>query len=350
MMTQIGIFDESNALKRISQLGDKLEWLDEVMDWKIFQKLLDKAKPDKSKSGKGGRPPYPNLLMFKIVVLQELYNIANDQTEYQINDRLSWKRFLGLTLSDKVPDGTTIWEFRETLTNSGIYDALFELFNKKMEEMGVITHRGSIVDASFVDVPRQRNTRDENKTIKDGEIPEGWELPENAHMLAQKDMNAAWAKKNDELHYGYKDHVLVDADSKMIVDWRVSAANLHDSQMLTALMCGKIRELWGDSAYLSAENLAWFQAYYPELKLHICEKGHKNQPLTAEQKESNREKSRIRVRVEHVFGHMSNSMGGMFIRCIGDTRAECAVVMKNLIYNISRYATLRKLKNAPKPA
>lgn len=349
-MKQIGIFDETKALERLSQLGDKLEWLDEVMDWSIFQELLDRANPDKTKSGKGGRPPFPNLMMFKVVILQELHGVANDQAEYQINDRLSWKRFLGLTLSDKAPDGSTIWAFREALTNSGIYDALFELFNAKMEEIGVITHKGSIVDASFVDVPRQRNSREENKTIKEGGVPEAWELAENAHMLAQKDLDARWAKKNDEVHYGYKDHVLVDVDSKMIVDWRTTSANVHDSQMLMALMSEKVRALWADSAYIGEEIRAWINEHCPEVKLHICEKGYKNNPLTDEQKANNREKSKIRVRIEHVFGHMTNSMGGMFIRCIGEIRAESAIVLKNLAYNISRYATLRKLRRAPQMA
>ncbi len=157
-MKQIGLYDETDALKRLSALGDKLEWLNSVMDWNIFVPLLEKAKPDKSQGGKGGRPPYPLLLMFKIIILQSLYNVADDQMEYQINDRLSWKRFLGLSLSDKAPDAKTIWLFRETLTNGMIYDQLFALFNAQLEGMGVITHKGSIQDASFVDVPRQRNT------------------------------------------------------------------------------------------------------------------------------------------------------------------------------------------------
>ncbi len=347
-MKQFGIFGEMIALERLSKLGDKLEWLDSAVDWGLFAGLLDEAKPDKTKDGNGGRPPYPNLLMFKIVLLQELYGVANDQAEYQINDRLSWKRFLGLSLSDKVPDGTTIRDFREMLTNSGVYDRLFALFNAKMESIGVITHKGSIQDASFVDVPRQRNSRDENKIIKEGGVPEAWELPENAPMLAQKDVDAAWAKKNKEVHFGYKDHVLVDAESKMIVDWRVTAANVHDSQMLQALVNEKVKEYWADSAYMSADILAWFKEHYPNVKLHICEKGYKNRPLTEEQKQSNRQKSRVRARVEHVFGQMTVGMGGMFIRCVGIIRAEAAIVLKNLTYNIWRYATLKRLKATPK--
>lgn len=229
-MKQIGIFDERIALERLSKLGDKLEWLNEVIDWEMFRTLLDTYKPDRTQTDKGGRPPLDNVFMFKGVVLQSLYGISDDSLEFQINDRLTWKRFLGLGLSDKSPDGKTFWEFKEILKTTGVYEDLFQLFNAKMEELNVITHKGSMIDASFVDVPRQRNSREENKAIKEGEIPEGWELPENANMLEQKDLDATWAKKNDELHYGYKDHVLVDKDSKMIVDYRISAANVHDSK------------------------------------------------------------------------------------------------------------------------
>jgi IS5 family transposase len=241
---QIGVFDESKALERLSQLGDKLEWLDSVMDWNLFRHVLDTMKPDKTGTLKGGRPPFSNVMMFKGIVLQELHGVSDEQLEYQINDRLSWKRFLGLTLSDKAPDRTTFWEFREKLKNSGVYDELFKLFRLKMEELNVITHKGTIVDASFVDVPRQRNTREENKIIKEGGIPEAWETEENVNKLEQKDLDAEWAKKNNEVHYGYKDHVRVDRDSKMIVDYQVTGASVHDIKMFKVLIREGINELW----------------------------------------------------------------------------------------------------------
>ena len=349
-MRQISFFDEANALQRLSQLGDRLEWLNKAIDWSIFVPLLEKVKPDRTQTSKGGRPPLPALLMFKVVILQELYGVANDAAEYLINDRLSWKRFLGLTLADKAPDGTSIWLFREALTKSGVYAELFDLFNSRMEELGVITHKGSIVDASFVDVPRQRNTRDENKTIKEGGIPESWEQEESASMLSQKDTDARWAKKNEETHFGFKDHVLCDVDSKMIVDFRVSAASVHDSQALLSLLSylgdDKIRCLWGDSAYLGKGLAEWIGDFYPEVQLNFCEKGVKGHPLTEAQKGNNREKSRIRARIEHIFGHMSGSMGGMFIRSIGMERAQCTIALKNLAYNLSRYTTLVRLGRA----
>jgi len=347
-MKQIGMYDESEALKRVSALGDKLEWLDKVMDWGIFGPILTRVKPDRSMGGKGGRPPYPNLLMFKILILQMLYNVSDEMAEFMINDRLSWKRFLGLTLSDKAPDRTTIWEFREALTNSGCYDALFSLFNRKMEELGIITRKGSIVDATFEDAPRRRGTREQNEKLKDLEIPEEWES--NEHTLSQKDLDAKWAKKNNEVHFGYKDHIISDVDSKMILDYRVTPANVHDSQMIAALIDKVTRELWADSAYGGSEIERQLRAISPDIKLHICEKGQKNHPLTEEQKAGNREMSRIRSRIEHIFGHMTNAMGGTTIRCIGIGRAECVIAMRNLAYNLSRYCTLRRSNRAPQMA
>ena len=218
---------------------------------------------------------------------------------------------------------------------------LFSMFTQKMEAEGIITREGSLFDASFVDVPRQRNTRDENKTIKEGSVPEEWLAEEKKNMLEQKDTDARWAKKNEELHYGYKDHVKVDKDSKMIVKFTVSAANVHDSQCFLELIDEKDRIIWADSAYVGEELHADILHDFPRVKLNINEKGYKNKPLTDGQKASNREKSRIRARVEHVFGQMTNSMGGMFIRCIGINRAIRETAMKNLAYNLQRLTFLQ---------
>jgi len=140
--------------------------------------------------------------MFKIIVLQRLYNLSNDQTEYQSNDRRSFMRFLELELCDKVPDAKTIWKFKNDLAEA--MEELFCLFDKQLEKEGLITHKGTIVDATFVDAPRQRNSRDENKIIKEGKIPPEWEKLENIHQLKQKDTDARWTKKGNEVHFGYK--------------------------------------------------------------------------------------------------------------------------------------------------
>lgn len=336
-MKQINFLAEDNRLLRISEMGDPLEKVSKAIDWEMFRPKLDEAFYHEAK-GAGGRPPIDRVMMFKIVMLQKWYAIADDMTEYVINDRLSFQRFLGLTLNDKVPDAKTIWAFKEKLQENFTDLELFSLFEELMEAQGIIKREGSIVDASFIDVPRQRNTRKENETIKEGSIPEEWH--ENKHKLSQKDTDARWAKKDEETHYGYKDSVKVDKISKMIVSFNVTSASPHDSQCFFEILDDKDKELWADSAYAGAELQEDIKHDFPKISLHINEKGYKNKPLTDEQKADNREKSRIRARVEHIFGHMTNSMGGMFIRSIGINRAIREIAMKNLAYNIQRFTYL----------
>ena len=336
---QRSFFDEEKRMEKISKIGDPLEMLNKVIKWAMFRNILKKAVVRKETTGKGGRPPYDVVMMFKILVLQRLYNLSDDQTEYQINDRRSFMRFLGLESYDSVPDAKTIWKFKNDFSQTETMEELFCLFDEKLEAEGLITHKGTIVDATFVDVPRQRNNRDENQKIKDGEIPEDWEKPENAHKLAQKDTDARWTKKNNEVHYGYKNHVKCDADSKLITNYGVSDAAVHDSQRCVELPEETDKVLYADSAYSGApisENLP------DNCENQICEKGYRDHPLTEEQKESNRKKSKIRCRIEHIFGFMTNSMNGINIRSIGIDRAWFNIGLMNLVYNICWYEFLKR--------
>ena len=218
-------------------------------------------------------------------------------------------------------------------------EELFRLFDSKLKSEGLITHSGTIIDATFVDVPRQRNSREENKKIKEGEIPEEWNKPENAAKLAQKDTDACWAKKNDELHYGYKNHVKCDLDSKLITEYGVTDAAVHDSQVCTELLDETDQALYADGAYASEE----IDNNLPEnCRNEICEKGKRNHPLTEEQKASNKKKSKKRCRIEHIFGLITNSMNGITIRSIGFTRAWFQVGLMNLVYNFRRYEFLKR--------
>ena len=334
MKKQINILGADIQLERLSKLGDPLERINATIDWEMFRYSIKKRirKPDYSK---GGRPPIDEILMFKITLLQDWNNVSDDNAEYLVNCRLDWQRFLGMELGEKSPDAKTIWLFKEQLGKEGLRE-LFDLFNKKLYAMGVVKREGSLVDATFVDVPRQRNSREENKTIKSGEIPEAWQKPENASKLAQKDTDARWTKKGNELHYGYKDHVKVDKNSKVIVDFSVTSANVHDVNEFEGLIDITDTEAWLDAGYASAEHVARIKEKYPHIILHICEKGKKNAPLTEEQKESNRIKSKVRARVEHVFGYMTRFMGGITIRTIGMERAERGICGMNLAYNIKR--------------
>lgn len=134
-------------------------------------------------------------MLFKALTIQSLYNLSDEQLEYQILDRSSFKQFLGLKKSDRVPDSRTFWHFREQLIAFGSIESLFRGFNSQLDKSGVFANEGKMVDASFVEVPKQRNTRDGNKEIKEGKIPSAWR--ENTNKLAQKDTEARWTKKNN---------------------------------------------------------------------------------------------------------------------------------------------------------
>lgn len=330
----VGFFDEDFRLSKLTELGDPLMRLSQGIDFEMFRAVLVK-KLHVEPRGAGGRRPYDYVLLFKIIILQRYYNLSDDQAEYQICDRISFMRFLGLTIADDVPDSKTIWHFRERLADVGLVEVLFELFVKKLTELNLIIHEGKIVDASFVEVPKQRNGREENKIIKDGGIPEDWK--DDPAKLAQKDVDARWTKKNGVAYYGYKNHVKCDEKSKLVTGFTVTDASVHDSQEGTGLLSSEDegQPFYADSAYAGE---ALEKAYSEDKKVtpQVIEKGHKNKPLTDEQKENNGLKSKIRVRVEHVFGFVENSMNGSFIRCIGKKRAEAVIGLMNLTYNMFR--------------
>jgi IS5 family transposase len=346
-MQQLGLFSEEKALERLSKLGDPLEQLDKIMDWSIFLPIMDEIRPDKTQEGVGGRPPYTNLFVFKSMILKSLNGISYGQMEFYVNDRLTWKRFLGLSLEEKSPDENAFWTWEELITKSGRYKELFDIFNQKLEEQGIIAKKGALVDSTFVDVPRQRISREEHDSLKRKELPDRWLMPENANELSQRDGEAAWAKKGEETHFGYKDHVKVDSESKIITDFEVTPANVHDSQEICELIDENDPMASADSAYSSREILERLLRRNPDIELLICEKGTRNHPLTEEQKARNREISRIRARVEHVFGRMHGSMGGIVARCIGLTRVRCSICFKNLAYNLLQYGTLLKHGRVP---
>ena len=337
------LFGEEFRLEKISKHGDPLERLDLVINWDIFEPVLQELVNKERKSNAGAKS-YSPLLMFKILILQRYYNLSDNQIEYQILDRLSFCRFLGLTLSDKVPDEKTVWDFRERLTNQELDAKLFSIFHGKLEENDLIAHEGKIIDASFVEMPRQRNTREENKHIKStGTAPEAWN--DKPNKKRQKDIDARWTKKNNESHYGYKDHIKIDNKHKFIDTQDATSASVHDSQVLDNLLeeekdvgC----DIWADSAYTGEEQDNTIKKYKMNNKVH--EKGTRNHPLTEVQKESNKEKSKTRVRVEHVFGFIEGSMNRLQLNCIGIKRASALISLINLTYNMFRYEQLVRLQ------
>jgi IS5 family transposase len=335
-----GFFDQDIRLSKLTKLGDPLEKLSKGIDFETFRLILEE-KLSKIAKGAGGRPPYDYVLMFKILILQRYYNLSDEQIEYQINDRFSFMRFLNLTIADDIPDSRTVWKFKEQLVDLKLIEPIFNIFLKQIENLGMILNEGKIIDASFIEVPKQRNTKEENKQIKEGQIPES--IRENPHKKAQKDTDARWTQKGGISYFGYKNHVKVDSKSKIITKYLVTTANVHDSQPLEEILTedDKGQPLYADSAYSGERCNEIIVKKELENKTHV--KGYKNKPLTEDDFEQNRQKSSTRARVEHVFGFMEGSMNTMKLKQIGIERIESAIGMMNLVYNMFRKIQLQAI-------
>lgn len=346
---QPGLFDVEERAAQLTDMGDPLVGLKARIDWEAFRPDLVRVH-DKDRKSNAGAKPIDVVLMFKVLVLQQLHNLSDDGIEYQVRDRFSSMRFLGLQLEGRVPDAKTVWLFRERLKALDLVERLFAGFHQQLATQGYVARAGQMVDATFVEVPGQRNTREENAQIKAGEVPEAWDEPEGKAMRRQKDTEARWTKKNHGRHYGYKNHINADQQHKLIQSYAVTAASVHDSQVFDGLldqtigMDGNKRPVYADSAYRSeAQEQRLVDAH---IDSHVCEKGSRGRPLTDAQKGSNRIKSKVRARVEHVFGAQAQ-MGGHVVRTVGLQRAKVKIGLMNLVYNMIRLVQLIKRDRKP---
>lgn len=323
--------------RRIDRLGNPLRELDVHVDWEAFRPLLEKVRI-KARKSPAGRKPLDVVLMFKALILASLYNLSDEQLEFQIEDRRSFQRFIGLANAKQAPDRNSFWLFRESLKELKLTEKLFDAFNHQLDRAGLIARKGQLVDASFVKAPVQRNPPADNARIKAGEVPDGW----TANQRRQKDTDARWTKKGGKSFYGYKNHVNVDNAHKLVRKYTVTAASVHDSQELEGLLDrgNTNRSVWADSAYRSEATEADLKA--KGYRSHIHRKAVRGKALTAGEKQGNTTRSKTRCRVEHVFAWMAQ-WGGKAVRCIGLARAEVRIGFMNLTYNMRRFCTLRRV-------
>lgn len=337
--TNSNLFENFQTLESLSRQGNPLEFISEIVDFELFRPILESKLQTQERKSNAGRRPIDPILIFKVMFLQRLYGLSDEQVEYQIKDRTSFRDFIGICTVDDVPDARTIWKYREELTRNGAYDELFKCFYTHLQSLGLIVNEGKIIDASFVVSPRQRNTREENASIKKGEGDSLWN--DNLHKKCHKDIDARWTKKRGETFYGYKDHAKVCRKTKLIVGYDTTSASVHDSHRGAELIDNndvKGESFWLDAGYVGTESEFVEKGMVPI----ICEKGFRGHPLTEEQKQKNRKKSKVRSRVEHVFGFIERSMGGLVFRGVGIIRAAAVVAMTNLTYNIARLAQIFK--------
>ncbi|NLN40037.1 MAG: IS5 family transposase [Smithella sp.] len=334
-MMQTGLFDWQTRFEQLNNGGDPLVKLNAVVNWELFRNDLQQVR-EKARKSNAGRKPFDVVLMFKVLILQSLYNLSDDAIEFQIRDRLSFMRFLNLTLGDVVPDAKTIWLFREQLTEAEMIKPLFDRFDAFLRKNGFSARKGQIVDASIVPAPRQRNSRDENKQIKDGQVPDDW----SDSKRRQKDTDARWTKKNGKNYFGYKNHIQVDAKNKLIREYAVTEASTHDSQVFEELLDedNSSRDVWADSAYRSKDALDKLEQ--EGFREHLQRKGCRHKKLTEREKCGNHTRAKVRSRVEHIFGVQAQRAGSLILRAIGLTRATAKIGLRNLAYNIDRFCLL----------
>lgn len=341
------LFEEEFTIEALSQMGNPLEQLAALVDFEMFRPALEEVLVKKDCKTPAGRPQIDVVLMFKVIFLQRYYGLGDHQIQYQIIDRTSFRQFLGIHTVAEVPDEKTVWACKNKLAEDGTFDRLFDEFRTFLDGKGLSFNEGKIIDATFVEAPKQRNTKEENKQIKAGNGKDLWN-PEDGdspkvkkHKLAKKshkDVDARWTKKRGENHYGYKNHVKADKKTKLIEKYHTTDASVHDSNVIKPLIEDKDKgqDLYLDAGYESKDDIVRESGMNPV----ICEKGHRNNPLTDEQKQNNRTKSQTRCLVEHIFGFVEGAMNGSFVRSIGMMRAKAANALTNLVYNIFRYVQI----------
>jgi IS5 family transposase len=338
---RISLFAEHERQDRRTKIGDPLVGLTNHVDFEALALSIDAAAPRPSRT-KGGRPPYQTMLMVKILVLQQLYNLADDALEYQLLDRPSFLQFLDLTESSSIPDAKTIWLFRDRLAQAGAGTLVFEQVQQQLHQHGYIVRCGQIVDASLVHAPVQRNKREEAETVKEGAMPVGWK----PHKRAQKDVDARWTKKHGKSYFGYKLHASVDKRYKLMRKISVTHAAVADTTVFVSLLDpgNTSRDVYADRGYPTAERESKLkQAGW---RVHIQRKGSATKGISDTQKKRNRRIATPRARVEHVFGALAQ-MGGKLVRCMGIVRVTFILHLKAASYNLKRLVFLKEGGLAP---
>jgi transposase, IS5 family len=351
MIGQPGFFDVGDRLRELSAKGDDLERIAGLVDFEMFRADLEQAVR-RSDGTKGGRPGFDRVLMFKILLLQAMHSLSDERCEYLIRDRLSFMRFLGLGLSDTVPDANTIWTFREALKRAGAVDALFRRFDAALKAAGYLAMGGQIVDATIVAAPKQRNTEAKKTAIRAGKIPDGWE--EKPAKLRQKDRDARWTVKFSKAKpredgapqvdiavpaFGCKNHISIDRQHGLIRGWTTTHAAAHDGARLEDVLDGEntASDVWVDTAYRSAKNETMLARRGLVSRIH--RKKPQGRPMPERTRRANARQSTVRSKVEHVFAHQKGLMG-LVVRSIGIARARVKIGLVKLAYNIRRFVWL----------
>jgi len=293
-------FGVSLGYKRIQKLGDKLEKISNLIEWENFRKFFDK-------DSKVGRPPYDPVLMIKMLVLQSWYGISDEELEYQVADRITFQKFLGLP--KEIPDFSTVWRFREDLSKEGLIDKIWTELKRQMGEKGIKFSKGVIQDATFVEAPPGKT----NSGMKD----RGRSQP------TTRNEDGSWSKKGKKNYFGYKSHAKVDSKSGIVTEVAVTTASVHDN----AIDLAKPDEIsYRDKGYFGSFTRAKGNA-----TMRRATRGH---PLSIRDRLRNKRISRKRAPGERPFAVLKEVMNGCYTRLTEFHRVFVQQVMCFFTYNL----------------
>jgi len=308
-----------------------LSRIDQTINWNPIKKILSKYYLKGTDIQ--GRPAYAPLLLFKMCLLQTWYALSDEQLEDSVNDRLSFKQFCGISLTQIAPDQTVISRFRTILVTANVYDKILSKIVKQLEDRKLIIKTGVIVDASL--------TPTQNKPCG----PKQYELSQPPEQVAVTaitkkgvDPQASWVKKGNELTYGYKRHYAVDAQEGLVLAVCSSRASDHDSRYLEGLLekldLSPGSKVYADKGYSGKPNAMVLET--KKLKNRIQKKAAINAPLTSREKCYNKLISKIRYKVERTFGSIQRWFKSTSCRYIGLAKAHGQHVLEAIAYNLYR--------------
>ncbi len=310
MAAQLGFVDGFVSAK--AGRNAMLERLGSELAWERFEQVLSALEGEAT-----GRPPYAPLLMLKCLLVQQWWGLSDAALEEALNDRLSFRRFVGLSLSEAAPDHTTLCRFRQRLSAAGLSQRLFEEFSHQLDGRGLILREGTMVDASLVAAAHRPGSAREGRTARDPD----------AALSARK------GKKGT--HYGYKMHAGVDRGSRLIRRILLTPGNVNDTMPADGLVCGDERAVYADKGYAKQARSNWLASL--GIKSRIMHKSWGGgPPLRPSQRRHNRLIASRRAEVEGVFATLKRWFGYDKVRYRGLDRNQNHLAILALAYNIKR--------------
>lgn len=310
---------EISQHRKVSRVSLKLDKINTLVDWDKVVELVSIV--DRTSKEKGGCPHRDIQVKIKMLFLQTLYNLSDPELEDQVNDRLSFQRFVGIDMTTTVPDYSTIWRFRDRLSSEGIGDKLFDLINSFLDQKGLFVKKGTIVDASIIQSTNRPLSKSRRKELETNPSPQ---IDTDAHSTA----------KRGKKYFGYKGHIGTDVGSKLIRKRKMTSAQPHDSKVTEDLLSGDEQAVFGDSAYGKIADKQ--KARKAGIYYGMLDKATRSKSLSTSQKKRNKKKSKVRSAVEHPFGYIKEKLN--YRKCVAKNLQRNSFIfdMNCILYNLFR--------------